>query len=73
MLKKEDLTYIKEHLTFWSKLSDVEKQLLENNIATIKYNKGENLHGAGKECLGLVLIKTRPKHSMRRRIQKCLY
>lgn len=58
MLKKEDLTYIKEHLTFWSKLSDVEKQLLENNIATIKYNKGENLHGAGKECLGLVLIKT---------------
>lgn len=58
MLKKEDLTYLKENLTFWEKLSIAEKQLFENNVATIKYNKGENLHGAGKECLGLVLIKS---------------
>lgn len=57
MLKKEDLTYIKEHLTFWDKLDDSEKQLLENNFTTVKYRKGENLHGAGKECLGLLLIK----------------
>ena len=36
MLKEEDLTYIKEHLNFWDKLSDAEKQLLKNNVETIK-------------------------------------
>ena len=58
MLKEEDLTYIKEHLTFWDKLSDAEKQLLKNNVETIKYNRGENLHGGEKECIGLILVKS---------------
>lgn len=58
MLKEEDLTYIKEHLTFWDKLSDAEKQLLKNNVETIKYNRGENLHGGDKECIGLILVKS---------------
>ena len=58
MVKKEDLTYIKEHLTFWEKLNDTEKQLIENNVSTVKYSKGENLHGVDKECVGLILIKT---------------
>ena len=57
MLKEEDLTYIKEHLNFWDKLSDAEKQLLKNNVETIKYNRGENLHGGDKECVGLILVK----------------
>ena len=58
MLKEEDLTYIKEHLNFWDKLSDAEKQLLKNNVETIKYNRGENLHGGDKECVGLILVKS---------------
>ena len=58
MIIKEDFTYIKEHLTFWDKLSDSEKQLLINNISTIKYDKGENLHGGDKECVGLILVKS---------------
>lgn len=58
MIKEEDLTYLKEHLTFWDKLSENEKQLLINNVETIKYSKGENLHGGDKECLGLILVKS---------------
>ncbi len=58
VLNKEDLTYIKEHLTFWEKLSYAEIQLLENSCTSIKYNKGENLHGGDKECVGLILIKS---------------
>ncbi len=58
MLAKEDLIYLKEHLTFWEKLSDKEKQLFEKHFSIVKYRKGENLHGAGKECLGLILIKS---------------
>jgi CRP/FNR family transcriptional regulator len=58
MVKKEELACIKEHLTFWEKLNDAEKQLIENNVSTVKYGKGENLHGVDKECVGLILIKT---------------
>lgn len=57
MIKGEELTYIKDHLTFWEKLNDAEKRLLQNNVTPIKYKKGENLHGAGRECLGLMLIR----------------
>ena len=58
MLLKDELNYIKKNLPFWQKLSDSEKQFVENNFASIKYSKGENLHGAGRECLGLVLVKS---------------
>ena len=58
MLKKEDIKYIEDHVVFWDKLSDTEKQLSLNNFSLIKYNKGENLHGAGRECLGLILVKS---------------
>lgn len=57
MVKKEDLAYIKEHLTFWEKLSDAEIQLIKNNFISLRYNKGENLHGVNNECVGLILIK----------------
>lgn len=58
MLKIEDSNYIKENLDFWDKLSNSEKQLIENSFTPIKYSKGENLHGAGRECLGLILVKS---------------
>lgn len=57
MLIKEELAYLEKHLTFWNKLSNDEKQLLTKNFNLVKYNKGENLHGAGRECLGLIMIK----------------
>lgn len=58
MLKKEDLTYIENHVVFWDKLSDAEKQLSLNNFSIVKYRKGVNLHGAGKECEGLILVRS---------------
>jgi CRP/FNR family transcriptional regulator len=58
MLKKEDLKYIEDHLEFWDKLSDTEKQLSLNNFSVVKYKKGTNLHGAGKECEGLILVRS---------------
>jgi CRP/FNR family transcriptional regulator len=58
MLKKEDLTYIGDNVVFWNQLSDTEKQLCLNNFSIIKYGKGVNLHGAGKECEGLILVRS---------------
>ena len=57
MLSKEDLTYIENNLPYCEKLSNDEKQLLINNIKVVKYNKGEHLHSAGKECVGNLLVK----------------
>ncbi len=57
MLSKEDLIYVEEYLPYWIKLSNEEKRLLTNTFVTVKYNKGEHLHSAGKECLGHLLVK----------------
>ncbi len=57
MISKEDLTYIENNLPYCEKLSNDEKQLLINNIKVVKYNKGEHLHSAGKECVGHLLVK----------------
>jgi len=58
VINDEGLTYLKEHLNFWDKLNDKEKQLLINNVSSVKYNKGENLHGGDKNCVGHLLVKT---------------
>ncbi|HOK48900.1 MAG TPA: Crp/Fnr family transcriptional regulator [Sedimentibacter sp.] len=57
MLKKEDVKYIEDHLEFWDKLSESERQLCLNNFVVANYKKGANLHGAGKECQGLILVR----------------
>lgn len=57
MIEKDELAYIKSRLDFWDKLSELEINLLENNIANVSYNKGFNLHSTDSECLGVLLIK----------------
>lgn len=58
MVSEMDLKFIKSHLSFWDKLNDDEKKLIANNFSKIIYSKGEILHNADNECLGLVLIKS---------------
>ena len=57
MLNKNDLNFMTKHLSFWDKLNDDEKNLVNNNITKVIYNKGEMLHSPDSECLGLVLIQ----------------
>ncbi|HBV67005.1 MAG TPA: Crp/Fnr family transcriptional regulator [Clostridiales bacterium] len=58
MLNKNDISYLKEKLSFWDKLNENEKQLIINNTAKFKYKKDEILHSGENECLGLILIKS---------------
>jgi CRP/FNR family transcriptional regulator len=58
MLNEKDLKYIEEHVEFWDKLTDTEKQLCINNFTVVNYKKGVNLHGAGEECQGLILVRS---------------
>lgn len=57
MLNENDLKFMTKHLSFWNKLNAEEKNLVNNNITKVIYNKGEMLHSAESECLGLVLIQ----------------
>lgn len=57
MLKESDLEFFRNNISFWNKLNEQEKNLVENNVTKIVYNKGEMLHSADSECLGLILIK----------------
>jgi CRP/FNR family transcriptional regulator len=58
MLDINDFDFIKKHLTFWEKLNPSEKNTLENNINKVSYHKGDNLHSADSECLGVLLVKS---------------
>ena len=56
MLRDDDLHDAIKDLSFWDKLSPTEKDLFKNNVTKVKYSKGENLHSADNECLGLLLV-----------------
>jgi CRP/FNR family transcriptional regulator len=58
MVEQEELTYIRSRFDFWDKLSDLEKNMIENNIIKVSYNMGFNLHSTDSECLGVLLIKS---------------
>ncbi|MEL7647631.1 MAG: Crp/Fnr family transcriptional regulator [Sedimentibacter sp.] len=58
MLNDKELTNMFHGLNFWDKLSPSEKELIKNNITEVKYSKGENLHSADNECLGLLLVQS---------------
>lgn len=58
MIEQEELACIRTHFDFWDKLSDSEKNMVENNILKVSYNMGFNLHSIDSECLGVLLIKS---------------
>ena len=58
MFEKEEWSYIKSRFDFWDKLSETEVSLLEQNISSVFYKKGFNLHSSDHECLGVLLIKS---------------
>ena len=50
--------YLKRKLTFWDKLSPDEQNNLCANTALYKYNAGQNIHNAAKQCVGVLLVKS---------------
>lgn len=57
MLNKDELSFVKSHLSFWDKLSHSQKDLIESNTFKVKYNKGYKLHDASSECVGVLIVK----------------
>ncbi|WP_040213189.1 Crp/Fnr family transcriptional regulator [Clostridium polynesiense] len=55
---KENLSYLKEALTFWNHLTEKEQDLLVKNTVPVKYKKGAKIYSADNECSGMLLIKS---------------
>ncbi len=58
MLNNFDLLLIKESFSFWDKLSHKEIELITNNTKIVTHQKGENIHSALNECVGVLIIKS---------------
>jgi len=58
MINLEDQKMVEEHLTFWPKLEETQKNILLNNIAEKNFSKNDNIYSADEECLGVLLIKS---------------
>ncbi len=58
MLNKENKMFLQDNLTFWNKLSDSESSLLLNNISDLVFKKGENVHSADNDCIGVIIVKS---------------
>lgn len=57
VLKKDDFEFLRENLSFWNRLTEKEKNMVMNNVTKVIYNKGEIIHNADNDCLGLILIQ----------------
>lgn len=55
-MQKEIKDILKELFPFWSKLSSQDQELLVQGTILKKHKKGENIHGGGLHCTGVLGI-----------------
>ncbi|PYG87519.1 CRP/FNR family transcriptional regulator [Ruminiclostridium sufflavum DSM 19573] len=58
MLNEKDKVFLQENLTFWHRLNNDEIALLLNNTTGLRYKKGENIHSADNDCIGVLIVKS---------------
>lgn len=47
---------ILQHLPFWSKLSEEEKQMAHDGASIRQYKRGQFIHGGSSDCLGMIYL-----------------
>lgn len=52
------MNYLKQTLTFWEHLTNDEQTLLVNNTMPVFYSRGENIHSADNECIGVLIVRS---------------
>lgn len=45
------------HFDFWDKLTEAQKELLNQHTRTVQYKKGAQVHRGPLDCIGVLLIK----------------
>lgn len=58
MKSKKDKEFIKDSLGFWDKLSDHQRNFLDNSIEKHYFEAGESMKGNSESCAGIFVIHT---------------
>lgn len=58
MLSQNDIDILSQSLSFWDKLTDLQKTLLTCSANIVHYKKGDALHCGESDCIGILIIKT---------------
>ena len=51
-MNREEAEKLFHDFSFWEKLTEVEKRLLEQQVRWNQYKEGQLVTGTGSECLG---------------------
>lgn len=57
-MDKNDEYILKSAFSFWDKLSKDEKKILLDNATEVHYEKGDNVHSADNDCIGVIIVKS---------------
>lgn len=57
MMGKEATDLYIRHFSFWERLSNAERELLNRYTRPMRYAKGEQVHHGALDCIGVFLIK----------------
>ena len=57
-MKGKDLAFLKDTLSFWKDLDDLQQRTLEESIVIKNFRDGESMRGSSDQCSGLFLIKS---------------
>lgn len=58
MIQQDNITFLKSKFDFISRLSTAEQEELFANTSQISYKKGQNIHSAENDCIGVLLVKS---------------
>jgi CRP/FNR family transcriptional regulator len=58
MLDQTNLSFLKSLLPFWDKLSPSQTEMIEANTRPIFYERGQNVHSADNECIGVLIVRS---------------
>lgn len=58
-MTEHDIQLLKSHFTFWDKLSPHQKDILIGGTTAVSYERGDSIHSADLDCVGVLLIKKR--------------
>lgn len=54
----EKQNWMEKTLSFWTQLSEKEREKLLDNSYDVSYKKGDTIHGGDGDCVGILIIKS---------------
>lgn len=53
-----DLSFMREAVPFWNKLTEAQQRQLEQVVTVRNYQQGENIHRGAEKCTGFLLVES---------------